>query len=142
MEVWQCLSNLTSLRDLSLDSFRLVDLPAEVLLLTKLTRLCILHGLENLNRSLSPLENLLELHLSYEKFWSIPAMLSTCRSLETLVMVEGPLEVSSESIDVLTCLPRLRQLTFDRGDAVWRDAIIPGVEQLAREKSLVELSCQ
>ena len=85
---WRCLSALSSLRSLHLYNFRLADLPAEVALLTKLTSLSIDNGLGSMSRDLSLLENLVELRLSCEYLSSLLAMLSTCRSLEQLILTE------------------------------------------------------
>ena len=112
--MWRCLSALSSLRSLRLCNLRLADLPAEVVLLTKLTSLRIKHGLDSMSRDLSLLENLVELHLSCKYFSSLPPMLSTCRSLEQLVLTESSMEISIEGVNALKCLPRLHQVTMDR----------------------------
>ena len=84
--MWRCLSNLTSLRDLNLSEYRLPDIPAEVLLLTKLTCLRFFNGLDTMSRDLSPLEKLVELDLSAGHFSRIPEMLPTCRGLKVLLL--------------------------------------------------------
>ena len=88
-------------------------MPAEVLLLTKLTRLCCSLGLETMSRILSPLENLVELDLSYGYFCSIPDMLSSCRSLEVLLMEQcEDLQITRDGANALGCLPQLRRVSF------------------------------
>ena len=57
-----------------LNGFRLPDMPAEVLLLTKLTCLCCSDGLETMSRNLSPLKNLVELNLPT----AVSAAFQTC----------------------------------------------------------------
>ena len=112
--MWRCLSALSSLKSLHLCNLRLADLPAEVVLLTKLTSLRIERGLDSMGRDLSPLENLVELHLSCKYFSSLPPMLSTCRSLEQLVLTESRMEISIEGVNALKCLPRLQQVIMER----------------------------
>ena len=139
--MWRCLSTLHSLRDLYLGMFTMADIPAEVLLLTKLTRLCFLDGLENMSRDLSPLKNLVELGLSSSMFGSIPAMLSTCRSLTALRLYGGcyNLLIDSEGTDTLKRLPRLQQLYLDGPNESWSKRSLPGVVYLARALPLLNL---
>ena len=127
MEKWQCLSALNSLRSLRLNNFWLADLPAEVMLLTKLTCLHIDNGLGSMSRDMSPLENLVELGLSCEKLRSLPTMLSTCKSLEELVLTECRMEIGSEGVDALKCLPRLQHVHIDRHKAAYGAELLPGI---------------
>ena len=90
------------------------DLPAEVLLLTKLTHLRFYDGLDTMSRDLSPLEDLTVLDLSYGYFSSIPVMLSTCRRLEVLLMEQCIyLQITSDGTNALECLPLLERVSFD-----------------------------
>ena len=139
--MWRCLSALCSLRSLHLCNFWLAYLPAEVMLLTTLTSLRIDNGLSSMSRDLSPLENLVELRLSCDRLsWRFPVMLSTCRSLEELVLTECSMKIGN-CFDVLMCLPRLQQVTMGR------DRYSSGAEnfpytmrQLARHLPSVKLS--
>ena len=142
-QTWQSLSALSSLRSLQLYDFQLADLPAEVVLLTKLTSLCIDNGLRSMSRDLSPLENLVQLRLSCECLSSLPPMLSTCRSLEELVLTECRMEISSEPVKALKDLPRLQQIILDMyslgADKGERERAFM---RLARELPSVKLSFQ